>query len=183
FFLTRDQPSFLERTLGGHRLGTAPASGEGLSKSAQRLGNKVNIDGVTAHSMRRETGNKVGLVMGADMGQMLLGHEEAQSTFNISYSHSTLNIPITAIALGELDHTAPAANQLALQWLNRSEVATMALLKTRAFQKTIEPSEPEQKESESLDMPPLKKRKVIEVSPEQEAEVMASRILSIETVY
>ncbi|KAG9079630.1 hypothetical protein FS749_008356 [Ceratobasidium sp. UAMH 11750] len=124
----RNQPLFLERTPGGYHFGKRAASGDGLTQTIKRLGERVNIQNATGHGIRRETGNRTGLIMGTEAAQMQLGHEGAQTTFNTSYSHNTLNLQVAEIALGDLDHVAPAPNQLTLRRLNRSEGAARALL-------------------------------------------------------
>ncbi|KAG9098892.1 hypothetical protein FS749_002670 [Ceratobasidium sp. UAMH 11750] len=111
----RKEPLFLERTAGGREFGTGPASAEGLTKSMTVLGTSVGIAGVSAHGIRRETGNRIGLILGVQAAQALLTHAEGENTFTTHYSHNTLSLPVTQVALGMLDHTAPEAGQIALR--------------------------------------------------------------------
>ncbi|KAG8746312.1 hypothetical protein FRC10_005300 [Ceratobasidium sp. 414] len=122
------EPLFLERTAGGGKLGTGPASAKGMTASFKAMAEQCGILDVTGHSIRREAGDRVGLVLGAQAAQELLTHEEDQTTFNRSYSHNTLNIPVAQVAMGELDDLATSVNQMALKRHSRPEAVVRALI-------------------------------------------------------
>ncbi|KAG8739170.1 hypothetical protein FRC10_006093 [Ceratobasidium sp. 414] len=164
----RTEPLFLERTAKGQELGEGPASATGLTHSLSLLGAACGVRGVTSHAIRRETGNRVGLVLGASAAQMLLGHTEARDTFSTHYSHNTLNLPVTDAALGTLDHTATAANQIALKRHTRSQLAVQALL----FQLKSDTAQTEK--AGDADLPSLPQSRKKHLTAEQDAIVSAN---------
>ncbi|KAG8709431.1 hypothetical protein FRC08_018352 [Ceratobasidium sp. 394] len=177
------EPLFLERGPKGLYLKTGAASATGMTASLRRLGKSADIDNVTGHAIRRETGNRTGLVLGMHVAQALLGHEEAQNTFSLHYSLNTLNLPVVQMASGELDHTAPLASKIALKRRTKSQIAVHVLIRSKRGQM----QEPEDEESDddgsdavkavtfaqsSIDQPP--KRKMFKLSAEDVAKAEAT---------
>ncbi|KAG8706133.1 hypothetical protein FRC09_002561 [Ceratobasidium sp. 395] len=126
----RKQPLFLERTARGldiDLIDFEPASAKGMNVTIQTLGQPVGVE-ITSHAFRRETGNRIALIMGSEAAQTALTHEEDQSTMNRHYTHNTLNIPMTALVLGDLDAVASAANKMALTRHSISDNVVQAMV-------------------------------------------------------
>ncbi|QRV86741.1 myosin-2 heavy chain, non muscle [Ceratobasidium sp. AG-Ba] len=122
-------PLFLERKPRGLELGNGPASANGMNQSIKTLARLAQLAGVTSHAFRRGIGNLAGLILGAEAAQRLLLHITPKATYFTHYSHNTMNLPVTQLALGELDHTATRPNrQLAIKRNNSSQLAVQALI-------------------------------------------------------
>ncbi|KAG8716882.1 hypothetical protein FRC09_015061 [Ceratobasidium sp. 395] len=126
----RKQPLFVERTARGLDIDMEehkPASAHGLNKTIHAAGELIGVE-ITSHGLRRELGNRIGLIMGSEAAQTALMHEEDQSTMHRHYSHNTLNLPVTALALGDFDGIASAANQMALTRHSISDNVVQAMV-------------------------------------------------------
>ncbi|KAG9118344.1 hypothetical protein FRC07_007174 [Ceratobasidium sp. 392] len=125
----RKDPLFCERSAKGLELGPGPAAAKNMTATYSAMGKDVGISGVTGHSIRRESGNCMSLVVGVTASQELLMHDEDRTTLSIFYSHNTLNLPVVMVQLGELDHTASLINQMALKRNSNSEMLVQALIR------------------------------------------------------
>ncbi|KAG9119203.1 hypothetical protein FRC07_005864 [Ceratobasidium sp. 392] len=115
-------PLFCKRSAKGLELGPGPAAAKNMTATYLTMCKDVGIPGVTGHSIRRESGNQMSLVVGVTAAQELLMHDEDRTTRSIFYSHNTLNLPVVAVQLGELNHTASLINQMALSRNSSSEM-------------------------------------------------------------
>ncbi|QRW13154.1 myosin-2 heavy chain, non muscle [Ceratobasidium sp. AG-Ba] len=121
----RKEPLFLARTAKGEDLvPSKAASAKGLTRTFQVLAEDCGFYGFTSHGIRRESGDRLGLLLGTEVAQEVLVHDEDRTTYHRSYSRNTLNIPVTLAMEGELDAQAPAVNQIALR---RNSVTDMVL--------------------------------------------------------
>ncbi|KAG8704933.1 hypothetical protein FRC09_003249 [Ceratobasidium sp. 395] len=109
------QPLFLARTQKGEDVTDNPASAKGMTKTLQVLADLCGYYDFTSHGLRRDLGDRLGLLLGNEVAREVLTHDEDRTTYHRSYSRNTLNIPVTLAMEGELDANTSTVNQLTLR--------------------------------------------------------------------
>ncbi|KAF8678131.1 hypothetical protein RHS04_05517 [Rhizoctonia solani] len=126
-----EKPLFLERTPQGLGLVDGqPASAIGMTASLNTLGRPAGFTVVNHHALRRDSATVFGILFGVQVGQLFLGHQEADSAFADSYTKGTLHLPVTEARLGLLDHKLPLHQKISLQRHRREGLVANALLNT-----------------------------------------------------
>ncbi|KAG8685999.1 hypothetical protein FRC11_009694, partial [Ceratobasidium sp. 423] len=88
----RDKPLFLELTERGMGLvEDEPASADGMTFSFKALGWAAGFVLTNYHALRRGGATIHGLIFGAHAAQLILGHQETDSTYSINYSKGVLS--------------------------------------------------------------------------------------------
>ncbi|CEL51566.1 hypothetical protein RSOLAG1IB_00101 [Rhizoctonia solani AG-1 IB] len=109
-----DEPLMLARSSGGYNLVKEPATAKNITDSLQGLAEQAGIPYAYFQAIRRSTANQWGIVYGAEQGRRLMGHAEGNTIFDSHYSRGCFNFELVPTRLGELDHVANAAGQMAL---------------------------------------------------------------------
>ncbi|KAH7903629.1 hypothetical protein BJ138DRAFT_1191346 [Hygrophoropsis aurantiaca] len=140
-----DEPFFLKADWHGLKLCTdppLPATANSISQGIHFLAMNAGLPGGNSGAIRRDAGNNYGIKLGASYAQLLMAHQESNTTFNRYYSKGTGNLALTAIRNGEIQFDGTIIKQsLALN--DFCACAVLALVNIRLDNVENPPEHPE----------------------------------------
>lgn len=119
---------FLAADAGGKNLiPGVPMMASNLGQGCANIARNAGLYAGHMTCFRREAGNLFGILLGKEMGALLLGHAQEHAVYDTHYSRNVANLPVVPLVLGEIRDVNDTQRAMLTQHSRNSSAVTCLL--------------------------------------------------------